>query len=323
MMRSDDATSNRAFIGSAVGLVDGKARVTVPAFLRAPLGDESPQAINLGAHPKQPCLLGYGKEYMDTLLDQIRDRGELDEMVTHEERGLFGISERFHLAGDGRITLPGMLRSMANIEDRILFVGCGDTFEMWNPHVALAEGSHQIRSLASYYLNGASSHPRRSSDWTGRFLTSDHARFVKSRIPEALDALDEIITRYESNGHNDAIRPDQEPLQSLRQLHEALGSLLESIDKGKRLDGAFERVRTLATGMWTFGRESGQLLVRGTPALIASVPASYGLILALELIFGAFTNEGRATLGAGVAGGLLAMGHGSDRANARPTPDRS
>lgn len=48
---------------------------------------------------------------------------------------------------DGRITLPAHLRSYANIDTEVMFVGQGTSFSMWNPDT-FAEHSAELRDQA-------------------------------------------------------------------------------------------------------------------------------------------------------------------------------
>ena len=46
---------------------------------------------------------------------------------------LFGQSVQLNIDGDGRVMLPEHLLKAAGITESALFVGKGETFEIWNP----------------------------------------------------------------------------------------------------------------------------------------------------------------------------------------------
>jgi len=50
---------------------------------------------------------------------------------------LFGSTEEIAVDGSGRIILPPGLRRRAAIVDAAMFLGTGETFEIWSPEIAL------------------------------------------------------------------------------------------------------------------------------------------------------------------------------------------
>lgn len=299
-----------AYRGSALLPLDAQGRVTVPTFLRvvAEKASES-RALVLRRHPTKACIEGLRSMRVEA--DEVeRLRHQDEEGHFARTRQLFATTESVPWDREGRIVLPALLRGVARIEDRILFVGCETTFEMWNPAVAMSEGDEELRALADSHLGGDRAGPAvPASGWTGRFTAAERTMFVKALIPDALAALDQIIAGYEHNLHNRPPEPlEREALQSLRRLHAELGILLDVLDSPLAADAVLKRIRKLATGLWTFAVDGSQLLVAGTPALLLSVPASYGLIKLLELIFGAFGPDGDAAVAAAVAGGFLTLG---------------
>jgi len=62
---------------------------------------------------------------------------------------LFGSMEEIAIDGSGRIILPPGLRRRAGITDSAMFVGTGETFEIWSPEIALSsEGRPDMREFA-------------------------------------------------------------------------------------------------------------------------------------------------------------------------------
>lgn len=148
------------FNGSALNGVDAKGRLSVPAFIRAMIERRSPEkTIVLGKHETEPCLVGYDSAYKGTLLDDVRRRRLRDEeqgvdaRVHHARtRRAFGLTESAPYDSSGRIILPPMMRKIAQIEDMVLFVGAGETFELWSPKLALESGDPDLVELAAYRL---------------------------------------------------------------------------------------------------------------------------------------------------------------------------
>ena len=54
----------------------------------------------------------------------------------------FGATEEVPYDSSGRIILPPMMRRKGGIEDLALFIGVGETFQIWNPKLFLADPEH-------------------------------------------------------------------------------------------------------------------------------------------------------------------------------------
>jgi MraZ protein len=146
--------------GSALNAVDAKGRLSVPAFIRSMIERRSPEKLLvLGKHETDICLVGYDANYKSTLLGDVRrqrlrdEEQGVDARVHHSRnRRAFGLTESAPYDTSGRIILPPMMRRIARIEDLVLFVGAGETFELWNPQLALESGDEDLRELAAYRL---------------------------------------------------------------------------------------------------------------------------------------------------------------------------
>lgn len=146
--------------GSALNAVDAKGRLSVPAFIRAMIERRSPEKlIVLGKHEAEACLVGYDANYKRTVLADVNRRKLRDEehnidLRAHHSRNrrAFGLTESCAWDSSGRIILPPMMRRIARIEDLVLFVGAGETFELWNPQLALESGDPDLAELAAYRL---------------------------------------------------------------------------------------------------------------------------------------------------------------------------
>jgi MraZ protein len=148
------------FNGSALNAVDAKGRLSLPAFVRTIVERRSPEkAIILGKHETDPCLVGYDTSYNVNLLEEVRRRRLREEeqgvdLKVHHSRSrrTFGFTEPAGYDSSGRIILPPMMRKVGQIEDLVLFIGAGETFELWNPRLALASDDPELRAWAEYRL---------------------------------------------------------------------------------------------------------------------------------------------------------------------------
>ena len=135
------------FQGSALNAVDAKGRVSVPAFLRSVIerrGDS--RTIVLAKHESFPCLSAYDPAYAalkHSKLERLLEKEETnpDAQLDYEQRNLmaFAATEEVPYDSSGRIVLPPMMRRKGGIDDLALFLGTGETFQIWNPKLFLAE----------------------------------------------------------------------------------------------------------------------------------------------------------------------------------------
>jgi MraZ protein len=128
------------FQGNALNAVDAKGRLSIPAPYRDVVERRSNvRQVVLAPHERSPCLTGYDRDRNARLQQQIEARfaasfnDERDEVA----RRIFGLSELVPYDDTGRIVLSPTLRDLAEIDRLALFVGSGDYFEVWNPHLLL------------------------------------------------------------------------------------------------------------------------------------------------------------------------------------------
>ena len=133
------------FQGSALNAVDAKGRVSVPAFLRTVIerrGDS--RTIVLAKHEHFAALAAYDPAYAGmkhAKLERLLEKDELnpDAAIEYQQRNLmaFAASEEVPYDSSGRIVLPPMMRRKGGIADLALFLGTGETFQIWNPNTFL------------------------------------------------------------------------------------------------------------------------------------------------------------------------------------------
>ena len=135
------------FQGSALNAVDAKGRVSIPAFLRGVIerrGDA--RTIVLAKHDAFPCLSAYDPAYAalkHSKLERLLEKEETspDAQLEYEQRNLmaFAATEEVPYDPSGRIVLPPMMRRKGQVEDLALFLGTGETFQVWNPRLFLKD----------------------------------------------------------------------------------------------------------------------------------------------------------------------------------------
>ena len=150
------------FQGSALNGVDAKGRVSVPAFLRQVIerrGDA--RTIVLAKHDAFPALSAYDPAYAalkHAKLERLAEKQETDPAaeLDYARRTMmaFGATEEVPYDSSGRVVLPPMMRRKGQIEELALFIGVGETFQIWNPRLFLADRNipEDMKDVARFRL---------------------------------------------------------------------------------------------------------------------------------------------------------------------------
>jgi MraZ protein len=119
------------FVGRHEQKVDRKGRVSVPAHFRETLGREATfYAFPSFTHDGVECRTDV---YMEGLSDQIEDLDPFSDEQDHLSGAIFGMSHPLSPDKEGRVVLPDALCKHAGITDRVVFVGLGKSFQIWEP----------------------------------------------------------------------------------------------------------------------------------------------------------------------------------------------
>jgi MraZ protein len=151
------------FQGSALNAVDAKGRVSIPAFLRNVVERRGEtKTIVLAKHETFPCLSAYDPAYAalkHSKLERLLEKEETnpEALLEYQQRNLmaFAATEEVPYDSSGRIVLPPMMRRKGQIEDLALFLGTGETFQIWNPGELLMDSRipDDLKDIARYRLD--------------------------------------------------------------------------------------------------------------------------------------------------------------------------
>lgn len=120
------------FTGRYRNGIDAKGRVSVPAALRAALG-EGAEGVYLFPSQHLGCLEGASAAYLDKRAAVLDALDPMDPKRAALERVYFGEAQFLNFDSTGRITLPEALRASFELNDEAVFVGVRDRFELWSP----------------------------------------------------------------------------------------------------------------------------------------------------------------------------------------------
>ncbi len=150
------------FQGSALNAVDAKGRVSVPAFLRTVIERRGEaRSIVLAKHDHFTALSAYDPGHaamkhakLERLLEKQETDPSADMEYARRTMMAFGATEEVPYDSSGRVIIPLIMRRKSQIEDLALFIGNGETFQMWNPTLFLADPNipEDMKDIARFRL---------------------------------------------------------------------------------------------------------------------------------------------------------------------------
>ena len=121
------------FLSKYLNKVDKKGRVSVPATFRAELASESYPGIIVRPSFVSQAIDACGRNALQELQRGVGRFNPFTEERAGFANAIFARSHPVPWDGEGRVIVPDDLLSHAEIDDRALFVGLGDTFQIWEP----------------------------------------------------------------------------------------------------------------------------------------------------------------------------------------------
>ncbi len=122
----------KKFRGVSQLSLDAKGRIMLPARHREALTEicESQLVITVDTH--QPCLLIYPVNEWELIQDQIDALPSFNKVTRKIQRLLVGYADDVSIDANGRLLLPSKHRQFAKLEKKLLLVGQGKKFELWD-----------------------------------------------------------------------------------------------------------------------------------------------------------------------------------------------
>jgi MraZ protein len=130
-----DSRDAPTFRGVTHLALDAKGRLAIPSRHReALLGDGAPGgngAIVLTADPSR-CLLLYPRAAWEPIQARLMALSSFNAEIRGLQRLLVGHADDVDVDGNGRILVPPALRQYAALDHRVVLVGQGNKFELWD-----------------------------------------------------------------------------------------------------------------------------------------------------------------------------------------------
>lgn len=121
------------FLSAHVNKIDKKGRVSVPASFRAALPKHKFDGIVAYASFINPCIEACGMGRIEMLSQRIETLDPFSEERDAFATAILGGSVQLPFDGEGRVMLPPAMLESSGLTDTVVFLGKGETFELWEP----------------------------------------------------------------------------------------------------------------------------------------------------------------------------------------------
>jgi len=111
--------------------LDAKGRLAIPARHRDVLVAHGSDRMVLTADPSR-CLLLYPLGAWEPIQARLMSLSSFNERIRALQRLIVGHADDVEIDGAGRILVPPALRRYAGLDKRVVLVGQGQRFELWD-----------------------------------------------------------------------------------------------------------------------------------------------------------------------------------------------
>ena len=121
------------FLGNIEAKADAKGRAFLPSAFRRVLQTAGEESLMLRKDIFQDCLVLYPQSVWNEQEDALRKRlSRWNKQQQHIFRQFVREAIEVKLDGNGRFLIPKRYLCMAEIEQDIVFIGVGNTIEIWS-----------------------------------------------------------------------------------------------------------------------------------------------------------------------------------------------
>ncbi|WP_133126924.1 division/cell wall cluster transcriptional repressor MraZ [Legionella nagasakiensis] len=111
--------------------IDTKGRLAVPIRYREALGQDRASLV-VTIDTEETCLLLYPAGQWQVIEDNLQRLPSFNAAARRIQRLLIGHATDVELDSNGRILLPPLLRDYAQLNKRVVMIGQGNKFEIWD-----------------------------------------------------------------------------------------------------------------------------------------------------------------------------------------------
>lgn len=135
------------FLSTYENRLDTKGRISIPAPFRSSVQSENFQGIVLYRSFTAPCIEGLSMSRMDKMAAAADQMGVFDAQLDDLSAMLFADARPLQFDVTGRVVIPADLLAHAGIKDAAVFVGRGNSFQIWEPAAFKAAQKKSLGNL--------------------------------------------------------------------------------------------------------------------------------------------------------------------------------
>ncbi len=124
------------FLGTHIGKLDRKGRISVPAPFRAALERGGAEDLVLRPSHRAPCIEAWPIAAFEALASGMDRLDAFSDQADDLAAALFADAHAARADNEGRLVLPEALIAHAALSDAIACVGVGRIFQIWEPEAA-------------------------------------------------------------------------------------------------------------------------------------------------------------------------------------------
>jgi MraZ protein len=136
------------FFGETAINLDAKGRLAIPMRYRDSIREQSDgQLVLTYSAFDSGALYLYPEKEWERVRDEVTGLSTFNSGHRSLQRKLVGSASTVEPDGNGRIQLPQTLRQVAGLEKRVVLLGMGNRFEIWNETILNQKRVEEERSL--------------------------------------------------------------------------------------------------------------------------------------------------------------------------------
>jgi len=120
------------FRGINSATLDPKGRMALPARFREAMVERCGGNVVVTIDTREKCLLMYPLPEWEIVQRKLESLSNIGDRARLIQRLLIGHATDIELDANGRLLLPQMLRSFADLDRKLVLVGQGNKIEIWS-----------------------------------------------------------------------------------------------------------------------------------------------------------------------------------------------
>ena len=111
--------------------LDAKGRLAIPTRYRTYLNESAGGKFCATVHP-DVCLMLYPLQEWGPVQRKVMKLSNMNKRARDLQRLIIGYASELEMDGNGRVLLPPSLRDFAKLDKRVVLIGVGNKFELWD-----------------------------------------------------------------------------------------------------------------------------------------------------------------------------------------------